>query len=285
MFGSVATVTISYPRMGDDCGCPKANGRSAPGLMNQSLHEPVARYAEFRFYAELNDFLPEVKRGRSFTSAFYGTPSVKDTVEAIGVPHTEIDLIFVDGESVSFDYRLEGRERVAVYPVFERFDISTLTRLRPTPLRTVRFLADVHLGTLARYLRMIGLDTAYHNGMTDEQIIQLSRTERRIILTRDRGLLKNGSVTHGYWIRETDPRRQLAEVVGQFHLQETIRPFTRCIRCNGVLAKTDRETVRSVVPVGVYQSFEFFTRCDSCRQVYWAGSHFERMTEMLSDIL
>ncbi|HUH00015.1 MAG TPA: twitching motility protein PilT, partial [Gammaproteobacteria bacterium] len=108
--------------------------------------------SEFRFYEELNDFLPEARRRRTFEWRFRGTPSVKDTIEAIGVPHTEVDLVLVDGRSVGFEVRLRGGERVAVYPVFERLDISPLVRLRPEPLRVTRFVADVHLGTLARHL-------------------------------------------------------------------------------------------------------------------------------------
>ncbi len=105
---------------------------------------------EFRFYEELNDYLPPEQRKRTIAREITGTPSVKDAIESLGVPHTEIDLILVDGRSVRFDRRLRGGERIAVYPEFERFDISPLHRLRPKPLREPRFVADVHLGTLAR---------------------------------------------------------------------------------------------------------------------------------------
>ena len=118
---------------------------------------------EFRFYEELNDYLRPEQRKRSITREIAGTPSVKDAIEALGVPHTEIDLILVDGRSVRFDRRLRGGERVAVYPEFERFDITPIHRLRPRPLRNPRFVADVHLGTLARYLRLLGFDTLYGN--------------------------------------------------------------------------------------------------------------------------
>ena len=113
---------------------------------------------EFRFYEELNDYLPPGLRKRTITREITGTPSVKDAIEALGVPHTEIDLILVDGRSVRFDCRLRGGERVAVYPEFERFDITPLHRLRPKPLREPRFVADVHLGTLARFLRLLGFE-------------------------------------------------------------------------------------------------------------------------------
>ena len=195
-------------------------------------HARVLREIEIRFYAELNDFLPPECRQCAFRHEFHGTPSVKDTIEAIGVPHTEVDAILVDGRSVGFGHLLHGGERVAVYPVFERFDVSPVTRLRPKPLTVTRFVADVHLGSLARNLRLLGFDTAWERDLTDEAIIDIARTERRIILTRDKGLLKNGRVTHGYWLRNTDPDRQLEEVVRAIDLARDIDPYRRCMACN-----------------------------------------------------
>ena len=139
--------------------------------MKPEDHSRPTRSAEFLFYEELNDFLPGEQRKVSFRHTFCGTPSVKDTVQAIGIPHTAIDLILVDGRSVDFAHRLRGGERVAVYPVFERLDISPVIRLRPKPLRDTRFILDVHLGKLARYLRMLGFDAAYDRDWDDETII------------------------------------------------------------------------------------------------------------------
>ena len=153
--------------------------------------------AQFRFYEELNDFLAPALRKCEFAYAFTGTPSVKDPIEAIGVPHTEVDLVLVDGESLDFTRRLTGGERVAVYPVFERLDIAPVTRLRARPLRRTRFVLDVHLGKMARYLRLLGFDALYRTDYDDATIIRLSLDEQRIILTRDRGVLKHTAVTHG----------------------------------------------------------------------------------------
>lgn len=260
-------------------------GRMTSALpMNNDLHAPAPRSAEFRLYAELNDFLADDHRGRSFVRHFRGTPSVKNVIEAMGVPHSEIDLILVDGEPVGFGHRLAGDERVAVYPVFERFDITPLNRLRPRPLRTVRFVADVHLGTLARYLRMIGFDTVYDRDLSDEEIVRIARTGGRIILTRDRGLLRHCSVTHGYFIRNTNPQYQLREVVEQLHLAGQMAPFTRCMRCNGVVEPVDKSHVTGSVPEAIRQSFESFTRCADCARVYWEGSHFDRMSRLVEEL-
>jgi uncharacterized protein with PIN domain len=251
--------------------------------MRTAGEAPQSR-AEFRFYEELNDFLPPARRKRAFAYAFNGTPSVKDAIEAIGVPHSEVDLVLVDGESVDFTTRLTGGERVAVYPVFERLDISSVTRLRARPLRLTRFVLDVHLGKLARYLRLLGFDTRYRNDYDDATIIGLARVESRIILTRDRGLLKHGAVTHGYWVRATAPRQQLAEIVRVFDLGGSARPFTRCIRCNGELQEVPKSEVAERLPPRVRAHFEDFVQCPQCAAVYWPGSHYDHMRKMVDEL-
>jgi len=239
----------------------------------------------FRFYEELNDFLPPPRRKRPIRYDFSGTPSVKDAVEAIGVPHTEIDLILVDGVSVNFDHLLRGSEHISVYPCFERLDIAGVTRLRPEPLRDPRFVLDVHLGKLARYLRLMGFDSLYANDFADRTIVRLALHEHRIILTRDRGILKHRAVTHGYWLRNTAARAQLREVVRALDLGRHIRPFTRCMECNGRLTDVDQESVLDRVPARVRCDQRHFRICGGCQRVYWRGSHYERLTQLLQELL
>jgi hypothetical protein len=237
---------------------------------------------EFRFYEELNDYLPAAVRKRAFRRPLAGTPSVKDAIEALGVPHTEIDLILVDGRSVRFTHQLRGGERVAVYPEFERLDITPIHRLRPRPLREPRFVADVHLGTLARYLRMLGFDTRYRNDLDDAALARLTSRERRILLTRDVGLLKRKAVVRGHWLRSRDPERQLDEVVDVLHLVRLLRPFTRCMSCNGRLSSVPRADVAGLVPPRVYRRYRAFTRCDDCGRVFWRGTHFARLQRLVA---
>ena len=244
-------------------------------------HAKPVHEAEFRFYEELNDFLAPARRKRSFLHRFTDTPSVKDTVEALGVPHTEVDVILVDGESVSFGHRLRGGERVAVYPVFERLDVSPVVRLRPAPLRVTRFIADVHLGALARYLRLLGFDTVWRNDLADEEIIDRSLAERRIILTRDVGILRNGRVTHGYWLRATEPAAQLEEVVRALQLGPDFEPYSRCLECNGECVPISRREAASVIPLQVFLVYRDFRRCTGCGRVYWPGSHLERLDRII----
>ncbi len=246
---------------------------------------PCLHACEFRFYEELNDFLPPARRKRSFTHTFAGTPSVKDQIQALGVPHTEIDLILVDGVSVGFDHRLRGGERIAVYPMFERFDIGGVTRLRVEPLREPRFVLDVHLGKLARYLRILGFDTRYRNDFADAEIVRIAAAERRIVLTRDLGILKHNAVSHGAFLRATDPRRQLEEVLERFDLWRRVRLFGRCSHCNGVLAAATPADAARQVPEGVLARYRRFYRCAGCGQVYWEGSHYERMLDWMSTLV
>ena len=236
---------------------------------------------ELRFYEELNHFLPRERRKKSFRHRFLGSRSVKDLVESLGVPHTEIDVILVDGESVGFEHRLTGGERVAVYPTFERFDVSSLTRLRPEPLREPKFIADVHLGKLARYLRLLGFDTVYERELDDAAIASRSRDERRIVLTRDRGLLKRSAVTHGHAVRSMNADAQLLEIVEAFDLRARVAPFSRCLKCNGPVRSVERELVEHRLPKYTRLAYGHFFRCDHCGSVYWPGAHFARLRSLV----
>lgn len=240
-----------------------------------------AASAEFRFYEELNDFLPPARRRASFAYSVAGTRSVKDAIEAIGVPHTEVDLILVDGQSVGFDRVLRGGERVAVYPVFERLDIAPLQHLRPRPLREPRFVLDTHLGKLARHLRMAGFDCLYRNDYSDSALITAALAERRIILTRDKGLLKQRLVTHGYFVRHTESERQLIEVLRAFQLEARLRPFTRCRECNAALREVPKAEVLARLLSIVRAAYDRFQLCPGCGRVYWEGTHYARLRRLL----
>jgi uncharacterized protein len=240
------------------------------------------RHAYIRFYAELNDHLSPDRRHKTLEKPFFVPGTVKDFIESFGVPHTEIELIIVNGESVPFSYMVRDGDRIAVYPMFESFDISRELRVRPQVLRETKFVLDVHLGRLAAYLRMLGFDAVYGNSFTDPELVRISSGQHRILLTRDRGLLKHSAVTHGYLVRETDSRRQLAEIVARFDLAHSAQPFTRCMVCNGSLEEIGKEEARAIVPPRVASSFEEFRRCSGCGRVYWKGSHYRRIARWLN---
>jgi len=243
------------------------------------------RIATFRFYAELGDFLPDARRQRDFDHTFSGTPSVKDTIEALGVPHVEVDLVVVDGRSVGFAHRLRGGERVAVYPVFEGIDIAPALHLRPAPLRETRFVLDGHLGKLARLLRLLGFDAACDTALDDAAIVRVALGEHRIILTRDRDLLKRGEVTHGLWIRSTHAETQARQVIDRLDLRAGVRPFTRCTACNSEITDAAKGEVAGDLPDHVRATHDRFTRCAGCGRVYWEGTHFDRLRETVARLL
>jgi uncharacterized protein with PIN domain len=240
--------------------------------------------ASFRFYAGLNDFLPMKRRQFTFSHSFDGHPSIKDTIEALGVPHTEIDVILVNGESVDFSYLMRDGDQVSVYPPFEHIDIGQPVRIRPDPPAEARFVLDVHLGRLASYLRMLGFDTLYRNDYDDPELAQISRDEERILLTRDRGLLKRSMVRHGYSVRSTNPRQQLVEIVERYNLFDAINPFRRCARCNGLLEPIAREDIGDRLPADMRDYHDEFKICGSCGQLYWRGTHTARMEQLIEHV-
>lgn len=241
--------------------------------------------ASFRFYAELNDFLPPERRMVTFVHRFDAPASVKDMIEALGVPHTEVDLILANGQSVGFGYLVQDGDRISVYPMFESLDIAPVLRVRPQPLRQARFVLDTHLGKLAAYLRLLGFDSFYRNDASDDELARLSVQERRILLTRDRGLLKRSEVTHGYCVRSTDPREQVAEVIRRFDLSGAIQPFRRCLKCNGILRPVTKTTVLDRLPALTRQYYDQYSLCEACGKVYWPGPHYRRMQQLIQDLL
>jgi uncharacterized protein with PIN domain len=238
--------------------------------------------AEFRFYEELNDFLAPRLRKTAFPLGIDRGRSVKDAIESAGVPHTQVDLILVDGVSVGFGHVLQGGERVAVYPVFERLDIAPLQHLRPAPLRDPRFVIDTHLGKLARHLRLAGFDCLWRNDYADEQIVALAVAEQRIVLTRDCNLLKRRAVVRGHFVRAIEAEAQLAEVIRVFQLEAMLRPFSRCRECNVELEDVAKADVAGRLPQKVRDFYSRYRRCPGCDRIYWEGTHFDRLQRMLS---
>lgn len=238
-----------------------------------------------RFYEELNDFLPDDKKKTRFEHRYIDRTSVKDLIESLSVPHTEVDMILVNGKSVSFDCIINDKDDISVYPVFESFDIAEVQHLRSVPLRDPKFVCDVHLGKLARNLRMLGIDTAYNNNYSDQELLDISINEHRTILTRGPGILKRTEVTHGYFVRNSDPLTQTKEVIKRFQLQNNINQFSRCIDCNSKLVETRKEEIIYRLPEKVKASHEHFYTCIECNKIYWEGSHFQNMLEKIKSLL
>jgi uncharacterized protein len=238
--------------------------------------------AYFRFYEELNDFLPFEKRKVRFGHKFLDRTSVKDMIESLGVPHSEIDLILVNGSSVDFSHIICDGDDISVYPVFESTDISKIQHLRESPLRNPKFILDVHLGKLARYLRMTGFDSWYSNSNTKDGIIKISLLEKRTILTKDRNLLKNNAITHGYWVRNENPVEQVKEVIWRFDLKDQMKEFSRCLDCNQVIMKVEKAEIENELPPKVRDTQNEFYRCTGCKRIFWKGRQYIRMLKLIN---
>ena len=213
-----------------------------------------------------------------------GSPSVKDAIEAQGVPHTEVALIRLNSKACPFSVLLSEGDRFDVYPAFTGIEPDSLTNpYACTPPEPIRFVADIHLGKLAASLRMLGFDTTYGEEADEDLAIQSYR-EKRILLSRDLGLLKRSQVQYGYYLRTTDPKQQVVEVLRRYQLANSIQPFQRCSRCNGLIQEVPKASIQALVPQGIYAEQDTFRQCLNCEQVYWKGSHYDRLVDWVSNL-
>ncbi len=237
-----------------------------------------------RFYGELNDLISPELRQTTFKHCFNGQPSIKDLVESIGVPHTEIDFILVNGESVDFSHQITGGEQISVYPAFTQLDLDAETKMRPE-LPELKFLLDNHLGKLTSYLRMVGFDAVNLRDLPQGRQTVSESFKDRILLTRDKNLLKRKQVIHGYFVRNRDPEKQLIEVMNRFKLMNALHPFGRCMICNDLLTPVSKDVINDRLPDLVRKSYlDEFYLCSGCGRLYWKGTHYAHMNQFISEI-
>lgn len=235
-----------------------------------------------RFRGDLDFFLHSKARSRTVERSLSEKTSVKDVIESCGVPHPEVDTILVDGQAVGFDHTLANDADVEVFPVGNRGTRSTEKHLQASQL--VLFVADGHLGRLARNLRLLGFDVAYDQKADDRQLLDLMARKNRALLTCDRRLLMHAIVQHGYCPRSQNADEQTIEVVRRFNLLDLIAPFTRCLRCNARLEHAAKADIIEELEPLTKMYYEQFRRCPGCGQIYWAGSHFERLEKRIERI-
>jgi uncharacterized protein with PIN domain len=216
---------------------------------------------------------------------FRSHQTVKDVLEAMGIPHTEIDLILVNGSPRGFDHRPGVGDRIAAYPMFEALDVGWTAGLRPAPLRDTRFVVDVNLGRLARLLRVLGFDVWWSSDADDATLVDVSLAEQRILLTRDRGLLKRRAITHGLFVHSQHPEQQALEVIRRLDLAQRLAPLTRCLRCNGMLAAVEKDEVIDLLEPLTRQYYDEFSRCTECGRIYWPGSHYAKLVRVVERLL
>jgi uncharacterized protein len=223
--------------------------------------EPMA---EISVAAELALFLRPGRRGERVPVRCDGVSTLGHVVQSLGVPLTEVGTLIVNGRLEQPRYRLRGADVVQVLPP-----------VRPQPIDQPRFLLDVHLGTLSRRLRLVGIDTAYERDADDHELIERANETRRVLLTQDRGLLRRRSLWFGAYVRGARPDEQLADVLGRF--APPLAPWTRCSACNGLLAPAPKTEVAAMLKPGTRRTYESFARCQDCGRVYWRGAHGGRL--------
>lgn len=251
-------------------------------MLDSACHEMASAY--LRFYQELNDFLPAIRRQKVIPLAFQPPTPVRHLIETLGVPHTEVELILVNGLSVDLEQPIADGDHISVYPMFECFDIRPLLRVRAQPLRQIRFIADAHLGRLARDLRLLGFDTLFANDWGDQQLAKRAAADKRILLTRDRALLMHRTVTHGCYVRAGSVRQQLAWLIRRLDLFASCQPFSRCSCCNTVLVSVPKAQIAARLPPRTRSSFDQFWRCPGCDRIYWRGSHYQQLHAWLKQL-
>ena len=236
---------------------------------------------ELIFHGDLSFFLkskkPQIERQLNERT------SVKDVIESCGVPHTEVDLILINGKPAGFEKVLAQDAVVDVHGVSsDRLTHFPQNRLQVRNIR--KFVADGHLGKLVRDLRLLGIDVSYDRDAEDRQLVEISTHQARALLTRDRRLLMHSAIKHGYFLRSQNPLEQTVEVLRRFDLTAALTPFTRCLRCNAPLESTAKQAVLGELEPLTKIYYDQFRRCIGCGQVYWSGSHFEKLERRIEAI-
>lgn len=246
---------------------------------------------ELNFCGDLPRFLRRALRDASPVRRELGEKTaVKDVIEACGVPHVEVDLILETDESgtavraLDFSFPVDSPVTLALFPVPAPQELlPSAPRLQKRDCD--RFVADGHLGALARHLRLLGIDTACERDADDRRLLEIMAAENRALLTRDRRLLMHSIVRHGYCPRSDDPEQQAREVMRRFELSgHRLSPWSRCLQCNGLLRRVPKHEVSAALAdePRTLRYYDDFRRCPDCGRIYWHGSHFEKLEARLA---
>lgn len=236
--------------------------------------------AFFKFIGNINDFLEEENKFKKIEYLFNNPPSLKDAIEALGVPHTEVSHIKMDGKSADFSERLTDKQEVEVYSL-EKCRDKGLETFKYKP-ELIRFIVDENVSKLSKYLRMMGFDSLIYYGISDKEIVDIAFEQERIILSRDIGLLKRKKAIYGYWLRSTKINEQILEIFQRYELISMIKPFSLCLVCNQNIYPVKKERIIHLLEKGTIKDYEEFYQCSDCEKVYWKGSHYQNMIENIA---
>ncbi|MCX7983448.1 MAG: Mut7-C ubiquitin/RNAse domain-containing protein [Bacteroidetes bacterium] len=239
-----------------------------------------------RCYAELNDYLPPDQRYKDFQLVFPTQPTLEQVLLTLGLNLNYVDLVIRNKTSITRLTLLANGDRISIYPTLESFDISSLEKLHPIPLRQPTYIADVHLGKLAKLLRLMGFDTLYFKSADYKYIIQCSLEEQRCILSKSDLYKSKPYVQRYFQITTQYPREQLREVFNRFDLWNCVHPFTRCLTCNTLLTKVEKHAVKQeLIPQRVFSWCTEYQYCSNCVKYFWKGTHYERMINVVTHFL
>ncbi|KAA3663837.1 MAG: twitching motility protein PilT [Chloroflexi bacterium] len=242
----------------------------------------MAYQISIQFFADLNFFLRSEQRERPFLTLLYPPVTIKHIIESLGVPHTEVEAIVCNGRSIPFTYLAQPDDSFVIYPPSTLPNGIPIVPLREQLTDNPRFILDNHLGKLARYLRLLGFDTLYpRDHLPDAKLAQMAHDQQRVMLTRDRGLLMRNIISHGYCLQTKDGVEQLTAVLRRYQLHGEIRPWTRCLRCNGFLQTVPKTQIIDRLQPKTKRTFNEFQICIDCEQIYWKGSHFEALESLV----
>jgi len=236
------------------------------------------------FHGQLNDLLPLRQRQQETSCKLHKARSVKDLIESNGIPHTEVDVILVDSISVNFNHLLSGGESIQVYPADNVLNEHKLIHNQPEPSGERRFILDVHLGRLAGYCRLLGFDTLYRNDYDDPTLADISADQQRILITCDRKLLTRKKISYGYLMRSRIPQQQIVELVDRYRLLDHPTHEARCMECNGIIKAVSKEKIKDQLQPLTKKHYHSFYQCDRCQKIYWKGSHYSKMLQMIDSI-
>jgi uncharacterized protein len=234
-----------------------------------------------KFYGNLNLFLRGNLRNRPVEFQLDSRRSIKNLIESLGIPHTEVAIIQANGSKIDFDYIVKDSDSITVSPFGFHGENGKISANKP---QSIGFVADTHLGKLTKYLRMLGFDCKYRENISDKEIIDVSIAETRIALTRDKGILMNKQVQFGCFLYSQNSKKQLMEVIERYDLIPHANPFSRCMECNGTMAKADKSEIIDRLPKDTRSYFQTFYKCLDCDKIYWKGSHYDKMSEWIKEI-
>ena len=238
----------------------------------------------FKIFGRLKKFLGKPFQSDVIDLRWEEHRTLKDWIESLGIPHTEIGLVKVDTDSADLNSRLPSKCVVEVFEIEGPYDPRTEIMPGQTALGSVKFIADVHLGKLVRYLRILGLDCLYEEPWDDHILAQKAHDQKRIMLSRDMGLLQRKCISHGQFLHSDAPIKQAQEILKRYKIYDLCQPMSRCVSCNAPMNPVDKVKIEHLIEKGTKASYDKFFQCTSCSKVYWHGAHVKNILKTLREI-